>query len=120
MAGTNREQLFCCLRTQLAALQTNLQCTRLTVHQHACADTTADLNRCAMLHKFSTQQPPLQKLVVLTLEPGQVLDCLLHLCHSLIHMQCMQVHLECVAHLCISAKGATNSQLLGNSVSHHK
>ena len=103
----------CCMA---AAWQTSLQCKRHIEHQHACADTLY----YAILYKFSTEEPSLQKLVVLTFEPGQVLDCLLHLCHSLIHVQCMQVHLECVAHLCVPAKGATLPHLLCNSASHHR
>ena len=35
LAHTYREQLFSYLCTKLAAWHTNLQCTRLTVHQHA-------------------------------------------------------------------------------------
>ncbi len=123
-AMSNTKGDSCGLRTQLAAWQTNLQCTRLTVHQHTCADTTANSTHThthththTMLYKFSTRQASLQKQVVLTLEPGQVQDCLLHFCHSLIHVQCMQVHLECVAHLCVSAKGTTNPQLL--AFQHH-
>ena len=41
-AMSNTKGDSCGLRTQLAAWQTNLQCTRLTVHQHTCADTTAN------------------------------------------------------------------------------
>lgn len=43
------------------------------------------------------------QVLTLTFEGGQCLDCLLHFIHGLINVEGMQVHLECVADLCIPA-----------------